>query len=214
MEAAAPSANVSNVTSVAAQSFARREASRKPAPSLRLLIGVAAVGFSVLYLVSDLIELAEGGFSTPQLWLTYVSEAAIPLFVPGIYAMQRPRIGRLGLLAAVGYAYAFVFFTGTVLYAIVEHTPDWSALTDAMGSWITVHSVLMLAAGLAFGLAVIRAGVLPRWTGASLIAGMLLMLVAATLPDAAQTTAAAVRDIAFVGMGAALIRLGRARSAG
>ena len=73
------------------------------------LIGVAAVVFSALYLLSDVIELLQGGFSTTQLVLTYISEASIPLFVIGIYAAQRPRIGRLGLLGAVGYAYTFVF---------------------------------------------------------------------------------------------------------
>src|SRR5437762_5348751 len=79
------------------------------------LIGVAAVVFSALYLLSDVIELLQGGFSTTQLVLTYISEASIPLFVIGIYAAQRPRIGRLGLVGAVGYAYTFVFFTGTVV---------------------------------------------------------------------------------------------------
>jgi hypothetical protein len=41
-------------------------------------IGVAAVAFSVLYLLSDVIDLAQGGFSTARLVLTYISEAAIP----------------------------------------------------------------------------------------------------------------------------------------
>ena len=94
------------------------------------VIGVAAVAFSALYLLSDVIELAQGGFSTAQLVLTYISEAAIPLFVIGIYAAQRPGIGRLGLLGAAGYAYTFVFFTSTVVFALVQHTSDWDALSS------------------------------------------------------------------------------------
>jgi hypothetical protein len=47
--------------------------------------------------------------------LTYVAEAAIPIFVMGLYAVQLPRIGWLGLVGAVGYAYDFIYFTGTVL---------------------------------------------------------------------------------------------------
>jgi hypothetical protein len=171
----------------------------------RALIGAAAVVFSVLYLVSDLIELAQGGFSPPQLVLTYVSEAAIPLFVLGIYAVQRPAIGRLGLLGAIGYAYAYVFFASSVVYALLEDVPDWSALTDDMGLWITIHSLVLVMAGLAFGFAVLRAGVLPGWTGALLMAGMVSMVIATSLPDAVQTAAASVRDIAFVGMGASLL---------
>src|SRR6266487_3567516 len=173
------------------------------------LIGVAAVAFSALYLLSDVIELAQGGFSTAQLVLTYISEAAIPLFVIGIYAAQRPGIGRLGLLGAAGYAYTFVFFTSTVVFALVQHTTDWSALKNQMGGWIAVHSVLMIFTGLVFGYAVVRAGVLPRWTGWLLMLGMLSMVVATALPDVVQTGAAALRDVAFAGMGAALLGVGR-----
>lgn len=181
---------------------------REPEDAARLavLIGVAAVAFSMLYLVSDVIELAQGGFSTPQLALTYAAEAAIPLFVLGLFAVQRPRIGALGFVGAVTYAYTFVFFTSTVVYALVNHTQDWSELTTQLGAWVTVHSVLMVLAGISFGAAVIRAQVLPRWTGATLIVGMVLMAVAAGLPDVTQTMSAAVRDLAFVGMGAAVLR--------
>jgi hypothetical protein len=174
--------------------------------SLAVPIGVAAVAFSVLYLVSDLIELAQGGFSTLQLSLTYAAEAAIPLFVLGLFAVQRPRIGALGLVGAVTYAYTFVFFTSTVVYALVNHTHDWSELTTQLGAWVAVHSVLMVLAGVVFGAAVIRAHVLPRWTGITLIVGMVLMAVSTSLPDVTQTMSAAVRDLAFAGMGAAVLR--------
>jgi hypothetical protein len=184
------------------------DVSREPDDAARLavLIGVAAVAFSVLYLVSDVIELAQGDFSTLQLALTYAAEAAIPLFVVGLFALQRPRIGALGLIAAVTYAYTFVFFTSTVVYALVNHTHDWRELTTQLGAWLTIHSVLMVLAGVGFGAAVIRAQVLPRWTGITLIVGMVLMAVTAGLPDVTQTMAAAVRDLAFVGMGAAVLR--------
>jgi hypothetical protein len=59
--------------------------------------------------------------------------------------------------------------------------------------------------GSAFGLAVIRAGVLPCWTGAALIAGVILVGVSSVLPAIAQTASAGVRDLAFAGMGAALL---------
>jgi hypothetical protein len=148
------------------------------------VIGSAAFAFSVLYFLSDLIELLQGGFSTTQLALTYAAEAAIPLFVLGLYALQRPRIGRLGLVAALAYAYTFVFFTSTVVYALIDQTSDWDALTSKFGAWMTVHSALMVIAGIAFGVAIVRARVLPRWTWAALILGMILMTVATALLDA------------------------------
>ena len=69
------------------------------------LVGLTALAFSALYLVSDVIEALQGGFSGGQLWLTLVAEAAIPVFVIGLYLVQRPQIGRLGRLSAAAYAY-------------------------------------------------------------------------------------------------------------
>lgn len=170
-----------------------------------MLLGAATVLFSALYLLSDLIELAQGGYSTPQLLLTYAAEAAIPILVLGLYAVQRPRIGALGLVAAVVYSYVFVFFTGTVLYAVVAGVRDWVELGARLTGWMDVHGGLMLMAGALFGYAVVRAGVLPAWTGVTLIVGMVLMAVTLPLPAAAQTAAAGVRDLAFGAMGASLM---------
>jgi hypothetical protein len=168
--------------------------------------------FSVLYFLSDVIEFAQGGFSTGQLVVTYAAEAAIPIFVIGLYAAQRPRIGRLGLVGAVLYAYTFVFFTGTVSFALANHTPDWSTLVDRMSPWVTIHGGLMMLAGVALGLAVVRARVLPRWTGVALMAGVIMVAASSGLPDAVQMVSAGVRDVAFAGMGAALLFRRRAPS--
>lgn len=179
-------------------------------PLLSRLVGVAAVVFSATYVASDVIEVVQGGFSPVQLALTYAAEAAIPLFVLGLHAVQRPAIGRLGLAGAVAYAYAFVFFTGTVFYTIVEPTADWDDLVSRLGPWIPVHGAVMVVAGIAFGTAVARAGVLPAWTGWTLVAGMLLMAATAALPDtplfdAVRAAAATVRTVAFAAMGAAVL---------
>jgi hypothetical protein len=179
---------------------------------LATVIGLSAIAFSLLYFVSDLIEYTQGGFSTPQLVLTLVAEAAIPLFVIGLYAVQRPRIGRLGLSGTVGYAYTFGFFTWTVWFALANGTRNWDSLVHRLDPWMTPHGVLMVVAGVAFGLAVIRAKVLPRWTGVMLIAGVVLVAASSGLPDLAQTASAGVRDLAFAGMGASLLVTRRRRS--
>lgn len=69
----------------------------------------------------------------------------------------------------------------------------------------------MVIAGLAFGLAVVRAGVLPRWTGFVLMNGVVLVAVSAALPGIVQTAAAGVRDLGFAGMGASLLLAHRDR---
>ncbi|WP_133830189.1 hypothetical protein [Actinomycetospora succinea] len=169
------------------------------------LLGASAVLFSVLYYVSDLLEAAQGGFSSGQLWLTLVAEAAIPPIVIGLYLVQRPRIARSALIPAVGYAYAYVFFTGTVVYALVEGTPDYATLSEQLGLWMTVHGVLMFIAGVWFGAAVVRAGVLPRWTGVALALGVTLVVATQGAPEGLQLVAAAVRALGIAGMGAGLL---------
>jgi hypothetical protein len=73
-----------------------------------------------------------GGFSTGQLWLTLVAEATLPIIVIGLWLVQRPRIGRLGAMSAITYAYSFVFFTGTVIYALVHGTRTFEQLGAAL----------------------------------------------------------------------------------
>jgi hypothetical protein len=171
------------------------------------LIGLLAVASSALYFASDVIEVADGGFSKVQLWLTLMAEATLPIFVIGLWLAQRPRIGWLGAASAIAYAYSFVFFTGTVVYALVHRTGDFERLGAALDPAMTIHGALMVIAGIGFGCAVGRARVLPRWTGVALAAGVVLIPLSMGLPDAVGLFGVGVRDIAFAGMGVALFRL-------
>ena len=179
--------------------------SRLLTPAATRRTGLAALGFSVVYFLSDVIEAIQGGFSDGQLWLTLVGEAAIPFFVIGLFLVQRPAIGRLGLVAAIAYAYAFVYFTGTVIYALVEHIHDYSDLSDELGGVMFIHGIVMVLAGIGFGVATIRAGVLPRWTGATLIAGVVAVAATQGAPAGVELVAAGIRALAFAGMGAFLV---------
>ncbi|MEA2483284.1 MAG: hypothetical protein QOC55_1231 [Thermoleophilaceae bacterium] len=178
---------------------------RARVPSGRVL-GLAAVAFSLLYLISDGVEALQGGFSRPQLWLTLAAEAAVPVIVVGLYRAQRPQIGRLGRVSAITYAYSFTFFTATVVYALAARSPDYRALSAALQPWMTLHGALMVFAGIGFARAVVRAGILPRWTGAALAAGVVLVAAAQGAPEGVQVLAAGIRDMAFAGMGLALLR--------
>jgi hypothetical protein len=151
-----------------------------PNRDLRVLVAVAAIAFSALYVVSDVIELAAGGLTTGQLVVTYVAEVSIPFYVLGLNSLQQPRGGWPSLVGALMYSVAFVGFS---------------------------------AGGLLFGASVLRARVFPRWTGFALIAGLLVTAILAGLglPEGVQTVGTAVRSIAFAGMGAALLFVGRDR---
>ena len=174
-------------------------------------VALTAIVFSLLYFVSDAIEAALGGFSVGQLWLTLVAEAAIPVFVIGLALVQRPELGRLGWFGAAAYAYSYVFFIYTVVYALVGGTSDFGALSHDLRPWMFFHGALMVVAGLCFGIGVIRAGVLPRWTAVALIAGVILVSHSQSLPEGPQLVAAAIRDLGFAGMGAALLAGSRGR---
>jgi hypothetical protein len=170
------------------------------------VIGLAALIFSALYFLSDAIEAVHGGFSVSQLWLTLVSEAAIPIFVIGLAKVQDQRFGRLGWASAWAYAYSYVFFTGTVVYALARHTNTYHELSRQLGAVMLVHGAVMVVAGIGFGTAVLRARVLPAWTAAALMAGVVLVALTQNMPTAVGLAAAAVRDTAFAGMGFALLR--------
>jgi hypothetical protein len=149
---------------------------------------------------------AQGNFTAGRLVLAYLGEAGIVFAVLGLYAVQRPRIGRLGLYGALAYAYSFVFFASTVVYALAAGSKNWAAITGVFGGWLTLHGAIMVVGGLAFGVAVIKAAVLPRWTAACLMTGVVLVAAAAGMSAAVRAGAAALPQAAFVGMGVMVLR--------
>lgn len=172
-----------------------------------MTIGYLVVISSLLYFCSDVVEVAQGGFSTGQLWLTLIAEATIPVFVIGfaVTRTQRP-LGWVGDLSAIVYAYAFLYFTGTVVYALTNGTKDYEVLTDQLGLTLTAHGVMMVVAGIGFGCSVIRARLFPTWTAVALMVGVVLVGLTQGLPEGVQLIAAGTRDVGFVGMGVAQIR--------
>lgn len=173
-------------------------------------VGVVAIVASVSYFTSDVIEAVQGGFSTPQLWLTLFAEAAIPVFVIGFVLVLGPRLGLAGRIAAYAYAYAFTVFTGTVVYAIARRTEDYEALRSDLGALMAVHGVVMVAAGIGLGVVVIRRRLFPTWAAACLIVGVLLVAATQGMPVGVELVAAGVRDLAFTAFGVALVRRGGA----
>jgi hypothetical protein len=103
-------------------------------------------------------------------------------------------------------AYAYVFFTTTVMYALAAGTPAFRALSRVFGVWMTVHGAVMVVGGVSLGIAVIRAAVLPRWTAACLMVGVVFVAAAANSSNLVRTVAATLPAAAFTGMGVAVIR--------
>ncbi len=175
---------------------------------LRILIGLSAIAFSALYVVSDLMELAAGNLYTAQLIVTYVAEVAIPFYVLGLNSVQQPRGGWPSLVGALMYSVAFIGFSATVLYPLVTGTRDADTVFDDFGVIYTIHAALAFVGGLLVGASSLRARVFPRWTALALIGGLLVtaLLAGVGLPEGVQTVGTAVRSVAFAGMGAACLR--------
>jgi hypothetical protein len=144
--------------------------------------------------------------------------------ITGVYLSQVTKSGILGLLgylvfslffitqAAVNFAEAFIlplsaagspkltedvaslFVTGYVLQTDVGPL----AIVGALGA------VLYLGGGILFAVGVLRAHVLPRWTGVLLIVAALASLSAAILPHQLARYAAVPMGIALVALGATL----------
>jgi hypothetical protein len=172
------------------------------------IIAITAIIAPGLHLVSDLLELLNGAFSRFQLLINYIGFLPMPFLMLGLYAVQRPRIGWLGLWGSVLYGVAFIYFTHTTLYALKESIPDYETLWNRLGGAYTFHGGLMVVGGLLFGLDSLRAKVL--WRTAVILfsigIGLNLILGLLPLPDIVQTAGSAVRNLGLMGMGVGLMR--------
>ncbi len=170
---------------------------------LTLAIATAAILAPALHILSDVIEWWTGGFSTLQLSLGFVAFLAVPFFMVGLYAVQRPRVGALALVGAVLYGASFIYFEHTTLYALAESTSDYAALWAKLGTLYTLHGGVMVVGAFLFGTATLRAGVLPRWTALVFLAGAGLNLLFAVIPvpEIVQVIGNDVRNVGLIGMG-------------
>ncbi|NJR56576.1 MAG: hypothetical protein HC768_19730 [Acaryochloris sp. CRU_2_0] len=161
-----------------------------------------------LHIISDVLEWTSGGFSRFQLLINYLGFLPIPFLMLGLYVLQRPKIGWIGLLGAILYSVAFIYFTHTTLYAFEESIPDYEMLWQHLGGVYTFHGGLMFADGLLFGLAALRANVLWRGAVVLFLIGIILNLVLSLfpLPEILQIAGSTVRNLGLMGMGVGLMR--------
>jgi hypothetical protein len=183
--------------------------------SLRLIIALVAIVAPALHLLSDVMEWF-AGFSPAQLWINYAAFVLMPFMIIGLYAAQRPKIGWLGLTGAVLYGISFIYFTHTTLYAIEGSVADYQTLWNKLGVVYTVHGGLMVAGGLLFGFASLKAKILWRGAVVLFLVGIIINFILGLLPlpDILQTIGSALRNFGLMGMGAGLIISGASDKGG
>ena len=175
---------------------------------LKGLIGSCAIIAPALHTATDVAEWFMGGYSPSLLWVNYLSFLIMPFLLIGLYAVQLPRIGALGLLGAVLYGTSFIYFSHTTLYALIEAVPDYESLWQRLGTMYTVNGAVMIAGGAAFGIGTYRAGQFASWTSLVFTAGIGLNFLLALLnaPEQLQTVGSLVRNMGLIGMGLELLR--------
>lgn len=146
----------------------------------------------------------------------YWVSAILMLFgLVGLYARQVEKAGWLGLvgfvLAFIGTAFvgSIFFMVSTVIPVIAAESPGLfdEAATPTTGAVL----VVLLGFGLGyilFGVATMRAGVLPRWSGLFLIIGVALFLISEAAPFG-RTLSHMVATVGDVVFGLGLLWMGQ-----
>lgn len=170
---------------------------------MKFLINLFTGFIFLLYIITDSMELVQGGFSSLQLTLTYIAMAGIPFAMMGLYALDAKRGGWLYLTGLLLIAVSFVYFAGTAIWALAEQTGDYGFLVERLGFTYLLHGVLLVIGGLFAGMVMIRRRLAPLPIGVLLIIASMMSLLtgALQLPEIGYVAANYVRNGAFVILG-------------
>jgi hypothetical protein len=155
------------------------------------------------------------------------------LGITGLYARQVNKAGWLGLVGFLLFSLswaiqtAFVFAESFILPPMASLAPKFvdgilgisygRASEVDLGAAPAIYQLVVgggyMLGGLLFGIAIFRAGVLPRWAGGLLAATAALTPLAALFPHAIQRLAAMPMGLALACLGYALLTERRAQAA-
>lgn len=155
--------------------------------------GIACILAGLLMAVTTLIHPSS---ETPEIilaqelrlvaahWLGTLADGFLLLGLPGLYAVQCEQAGRLGLVSFLMLSFGTIFYAVSNNYGFIA--PVLAAQAPAMLDAINAYPPVMTLNGLLivgfflgfilFGIATLRAGVLPRLAGILMAAGTPLIM--------------------------------------
>jgi len=153
--------------------------------------GLAAVLAGVLYALGALLHPVGETLASvnspswiPSHLVYWVSAMLMVFSLVGLYARQAAKAGWLGLvgfllaLAGTAFAGSIFFMASTVLPLVAAGSPSvFGQVMPPPAFAVVVLGVGFVLGYLLFGVATIRAGVFPRWSGSLLIIGVLLFTI-------------------------------------
>jgi len=170
---------------------------------------ISAIAASVVYTVTDIWELYLGGYSQLLLVSNYVAFVVLAFSMFGLFAAQRPYIKGIGFLGTVLFAWSFIYFSHTSLYAIENQIRDYETLWQQLGLVYTLHGVMMVIGGLMFGVATYQLAIFPKWASGCFLVGIFCNLLFALIAvhELWHILATVFRNVGLVGMGFYLLKL-------
>lgn len=169
-----------------------------------LIVGVVLLGAAALTVSFSPANPAKQLLSPRTNLLLFISSILVILSLPGMYARQAEASGGLGLaghlLLETGMIFVVVYAGAPLLYSSLREAPGESAVAFFLG-------IALLLGLLLSGIATIRAGVFPRWSGNLMLAAtagfLFSFFVAEFLPPVAGQV-----GVAFFGVMLALALVG------
>ncbi|MDP8971013.1 MAG: hypothetical protein M3N52_11060 [Actinomycetota bacterium] len=180
--------------------------------ALALVVSAVAVtGGRVLHPALDRAGLTSAAWA-PAHWLWLVGLLAGMIGTIGLYLRQHQRLGLLGFFGVatawigMGLMSGAVYFEAVIEPGLIDHTPqlvDAFVRYEGLGAFLPVFLTSAIAFGVGFvlfGIAMFRAGLLPKWAIALVTVGAAIGGPQGLLPPV-------VAYSAFLALGAGLIGL-------
>jgi hypothetical protein len=175
---------------------------------LRIAIALTSIIAPALHFATDVMELANNGFTRPQLWINYIAFIAMPFLFIGLYAVQANRSHWSSLVGAIIYSISFIYFAFTTLFALQTNIPDYPTLWSQVSDTYIFHGGLMIVGGLIFAIASYFSGVLNRIGLILFTAGLLVNMIVAVVPvsELFQIAGSALRNFGLIVIAIGLVK--------